>query len=469
MALTITEPIKTVNGLLTQAIAAISQLLYQVQREDLEADNVTNSTINVGELRLFMSKTTYPVQPLQAGELIFIGGGDIDTYHGLYTVGDDNGDGAQWKFEIGGVYQGVGQVGGFVNQNSDRQGYRIEVQLFDKDNELLFNNIFSYVPNQAGFVTIDVGTLMSFNLTSSSTFSFSREYYLEMTEKWNGGQESTVQTTLLQAVLAEKQLLKTGGANMWEYLLVEGGSIRGQLLTRFQNPKMWRGWNRTCAALIDQEYQNRTGFSITRFRTQSYDINKVALGSITETADRNTTPEVIIQPITFTEVTNAFYVGCVLIGSSTVNVSVLLFYQLEEECPQPIMLDWINSKGGVDQWQFNIAQEVVLNVGEGILSEQVIDSDIEFITRTKQRFPGSSAERITCIAEHLTPDQLQALHEIKQTQSLRVYLSKDGTSFIDAVVVSTFSTAFNTKNRNHKFTVTIEFPDDFDFFEGKLY
>ncbi|GAG26691.1 unnamed protein product, partial [marine sediment metagenome] len=97
------------------------------------------------------------------------------------------------------------------------------------------------------------------------------------------------------------------------------------------------------------------------------------------------------------------------------------------------------------------------------------DGDIEFITRTKQRFPGASVQRITCKAEQLTRDQLVALQEIKQTNSLRVYLSKDGTNFIDAVIVNIFSTAMQSENNLHEFSVEIEFPDDFDFYAGKLY
>ena len=72
-------------------------------------------------------------------------------------------------------------------------------------------------------------------------------------------------------------------------------------------------------------------------------------------------------------------------------------------------------------------------------------------------------------ANHLTLDQLNALEEIKETESLRVYLSKDGVNFIDAVVVNDFSTRHKTKDLLHRFSVTIELPDDFDFFKARLY
>ena len=609
MALEITEPIKTVNGILTQAIAARTQLLYKVQRKD---DTGTEGTANENFSITVFTTTIYSI-----GQIIYWGSDDeLGNPSGLYQI-----DTLQAGTIIRTTSAKVGANGstGYVNNQTTRQGYRIELQLFDKDEALIFQNIFSYVPNQAGFVTIDVGALMVFNMSSPSSFTFSKEYHLKMTEDWNdqvepdtwpfdsvsdfGGGESTFSgvspsgfaigeefttdsvlypnvytvtddqgssvravvafngtasgtlttggenvsiTTLLQAVLARKQLLKQGGANMWEYLLHEdsrepkpftgsteasgiviialnnsdgytvgdeiqitsddgtytnargtifnldiatlmvttvpwvantaGGVVNpfpdpARFLTRFTNPKQWRNWKRTVSVLIDQEIVNRTGSTPDyRLTQRGANINKEDEGDSTSIFNDTTPAKIDVISLVIPEVATAFYNKIRTTNSDgSQPLGEDLFYQLEEECPQAIMLDWINSKGGVDQYMFNIEQEVIYTVGEGILSERVIDDDIEFITRTKQRFSGSKFQRITCQAEHLTLDQLQALHEIKQTESLRVYLSKDGENFIDAVVVETLSTPFNTKNLNHKFNVTLEFPDDFDFYEGKLY
>jgi len=133
------------------------------------------------------------------------------------------------------------------------------------------------------------------------------------------------------------------------------------------------------------------------------------------------------------------------------------------------MVDWVSSLGGVEQWMFSINQRAVQTVGEGVLAERAIDGDIEFITRTKQRFPGAKYQRITMVAEHLTIDQLGALAEIKDTNSLRVYLNRDGSKFIDAVTVEDFTVPFYTKDLLHTFSLTIEFPDSFNFFAAKEY
>ena len=51
----------------------------------------------------------------------------------------------------------------------------------------------------------------------------------------------------------------------------------GKLLTVFKNPKVWKGWNRTVAAIIDSEFANRTGFTGTLVEQTTMDINKGAI------------------------------------------------------------------------------------------------------------------------------------------------------------------------------------------------
>ena len=142
MALVINEPIKTVNGLLTKALAANTQLLYTIQT-DIDVTSVLN--------------------------------------------------------------------------------YRIELEIRDEaDTFSLFDNIFVYVPNQAGLLDLDVGSIVTNYMKEAGLFSF--EYFLRVVEVWEESlSEPSTNTTVLQAILASKQLLSVGGANMWENLLREGG------------------------------------------------------------------------------------------------------------------------------------------------------------------------------------------------------------------------------------------------------
>ena len=133
------------------------------------------------------------------------------------------------------------------------------------------------------------------------------------------------------------------------------------------------------------------------------------------------------------------------------------------------MLDWINTVGGIEQHLFTISQTVDVRVDEGNMVETPVLQDYEDVVRTKRRYKAETVQRMTLTAEKLTFNQFLALREIKDTDSLRVYLNKDGSRFIDAVVVNNFQDSVVTNNDLHTFIVQIEFPDDFDFYKAKEY
>lgn len=467
MSLTINEPIKTVNGILTKAIAVNTQLLYTIQ-----------TSVDVTSV----------------------------------------------------------------------QNYRIELEIRDAlDTFSLFNNVFVYVPNQAGKLDLDVGGIVTSYMKSNGLFSF--EYFIRVIEVWEGSVEVSVDTTILQAVLASKQLLSVGGANMWENLLRVGSELAVQLpttgvinnaglvqvnlsdstgillndwihlktddgiydiiskcnivnptslrldaaytqdagvgtvsannakqLTRFKNPVMWHGWNRTTAnSLIDSEYVARVGVGTTGFRwvQQVYDINKEnVLIQTSGSFSTDLTPRIIHRDYSNVDIpANGQWVltSIVPTPSNTPNLTEDVWYRLKDECSNPIMIDWINSLGGIDQWLFSNSQQVQVVSDSGIVAERPITTDVEFITRTKRRFANTFRQQITLRANNLTRDQLYALQDIKNTESLRVYLSKDGSNFIDGVVITSFTTDYNRKDSTHSFILIIELPNGFILGQGLLY
>jgi hypothetical protein len=304
---------------------------------------------------------------------------------------------------------------------------------------------------------------------------FSLEYFLRITEVWTGSSEAYTQTATLQAILAQEQLLHQGGSAMWEYILRESttgtSGVTGELATKFENPIKWIGWNRTTAAIIDSLFAARVGDPGYQWTWRELDINKgLVVGTVTDNqpdvipkVDIYQVPEPTMYP------TTQFMRMSIRGDGGTKNISQNAFYKLEPECDNPIMLDWINSAGAVEQWMFSYNQQVIERVGEGVVIERPIVQDIEFITNTKRRFPGPTVQRITMTTHGLRQDQLDALKEIKETQSLRVYLTKDGTEWIDAIVVSDFTVEYQTKNVRFDFTVIIEMPDDFNLFDALKY
>lgn len=536
MSLVITEPIKTINGLLTKALAADTQLLYIIQRVD---DAIISVLAGPSRVVVFGNLTAN----YSTGDRVSIGL-DNRTDGGIYTVSSVVFNSP--NTEIGSDLPDGSDDTGQINNLSTIENYRISIDIRDEaDTFSILGTSFIYIPKQSGLLDLDISEIVSFYMRSVGLFSFS--YFLRVTEVWEGSFESPIDTTILQAVLAQKQLLSVGGANMWENLLREyaedetfsaiadvsgcrlamnptftdstnlyrigefidvkfsgvlytdgkylviavsyisditrvtidlafNGTDSGdvntleipQLLTKFTTPLNWRGWNRTVSILVDSEFVNRNPNDILSVNNTNANVNKV-LGASNGTSLTVNNPalNVYIAPVNKSD---DFYNRVVCsTGGGTNKISQELFYRMENECNSAIMLDWINGLGGIDQWLFEVQQSVTLENDEGIVVERPITTDIEFINRTKRRFANTFRQQLTLKAEHLTLDQLLAIQEIKKTESLRVYLSKDGVQFIDAIVVNDFSSPYSTKDRHHKFTVIIELPDGFIFENGKLY
>ena len=140
------------------------------------------------------------------------------------------------------TYVAPNQNGGAVNK-TDRPNYHIEVNILDSTLTAINSSPLKYVPNQVGLLTVDFASAIGGFMSDPKEGLFSFLYSLEVLEVWGGSSESPVTTTELQAVLAKKQLLQTGGANMWEFLLRESSTgtsgVPGRFLTEFQNPLMW--------------------------------------------------------------------------------------------------------------------------------------------------------------------------------------------------------------------------------------
>ncbi|GAG55805.1 unnamed protein product, partial [marine sediment metagenome] len=268
--------------------------------------------------------------------------------------------------------------------------------------------------------------------------SFSFQYVANFAEWWDGIEQNTQATDTMQAVRAYKQIGLEGGALMHESLLRPTGEATddtlGMILTVFTNPIMWRGWNRLVSYVIDSDIASRVVTS-TKVLQQEADVNKLIGSQVTGTVEHIfAPPRVVVQPLTET---TAYY-NAVVITDQTGNVKITdgLYFEQRNECPNPVMLDWINSVGGIESHLFTINQVVDTEVDEGIVSETPIDGDFADVTRTKRRFRGPYIQRMTLFADDLTRDQLNGLAQIKQTESLRCYLSKDGTAFVDVVVVN---------------------------------
>jgi hypothetical protein len=146
-----------------------------------------------------------------------------------------------------------------------------------------------------------------------------------------------------------------------------------------------------------------------------------------------------------------------------------VLYRIDEECREPVMIEFLNQLGAWDQWLFSFEQAILEETEQGIMFESPIDDDVSVITETKKRIPGVNVQFMTLKAGHLTQAEIQHLQEIKQSEKVRVWLAKDGTSYVNVRVNAGYETTFTTGKGGYEFSLNIEFPSNFDFFKAKQY
>jgi hypothetical protein len=150
-------------------------------------------------------------------------------------------------------------------------------------------------------------------------------------------------------------------------------------------------------------------------------------------------------------------------------VTETVFYRVQEECKRPIYIEWRNSLGAFDQHMFSVSQAVGEETQNDVIFDRPITQDLETALDTVGKLTGSTKQTMTIQAAALSMDQLQAISEIKSSDEVYVYLSKDGAA---KVRIRAFGNqVYDTKNRGKSFEVNIdvEFPDNFNIFAVNIY
>lgn len=243
----------------------------------------------------------------------------------------------------------------------------------------------------------------------------------------------------------------------------------GKLLTKFENPIKWRGWKRSVSSLIDPDYLSRNGTTTIRLDQREANINKVSgasLGSIyngsVSTFGVSVKEGILFEASTpFTLVRNTF--------DGVMESSETIFFEMRNECRNPIMIEWINFDGAFDQHLFSISTIIEIEHDAGLVGERAITSNLENAPFTKFRTVKRCTQRMVLTAEKLKLDQLLAMRDVKNSPLISVWLTKDGVERIFVIATNDFTTPYNSKNDLHDFSLTIELPTNFQFEEGKKY
>jgi len=139
------------------------------------------------------------------------------------------------------------------------------------------------------------------------------------------------------------------------------------------------------------------------------------------------------------------------------------------ECANPIMVQWANSSGAKEYYLFDISQEVRYGSIDELTFQTPVEEPIENITRQKTSINADQSLTLFCTAENILQSNIRALHEIKTSEDVQVFLIKDGTKKVGVIVSSAFATGYDTDDHTTDFTVGLEFPTDYNFFTIKEY
>jgi hypothetical protein len=253
----------------------------------------------------------------------------------------------------------------------------------------------------------------------------------------------------------------------------EFASDLSAFLTFFKVSRFWPSFTSSISYIMDSNYTTRTGKSETNMQIEEVDINGVALKSYS-IPEANISARII--EVNFTDVLDLFEATKALhiqlqaaVPPPLFLVIPILQFNRMDICKNPIMVTWVNSLGASEYYLFEISQEVLLNATEGLVYQQSRNQDVENVHRQKIRLSSDETLKIVCRAEKLTQDDVIALHELKTSEKVEVYLNKDGSKRVGVIVSEGFATNYDTDDPLNEFTVVLEFPEDYKFFDVKEY
>lgn len=245
---------------------------------------------------------------------------------------------------------------------------------------------------------------------------------------------------------------------------------RGMFLTHFTRLRFYEGWAVGLSMVIDSNYATRNGASgMLTLRERARDINNNQVGASVDITIGTSTARIREHIMSGQGLEADTPIIAFFLFNNANETVAQIDADRVEDCPNPIMLTWINSLGASEYYQFQILQEVDYGATEGLTFESAVDVDIENITRQKTRLSSDQTLKLTLFTDNIQESDIRALHEIKTSEFVNVFLSQDGTLKVGVTVVDNLSTGYTRKGINNggEFTITIEFPEDYNFFDIK--
>lgn len=472
MALTlITDPSRSSNGITSGLSAVNSQAPFEFQRGFEDCILIEDTVVVPGSVQINMDASHGDLTAqLTDGVTIRVAQSFNSTAVGLYIVRQSAFTASQTQIICYETF--VETAVTVILIFADREDYHVIIEIMEPDNsDILIDQQFVYVPRQDGHLFFDLGPILQGIMDAFDTKLFS--YSIRYSEFFDGVQGAT--STLanpLDAVRGRRQIGKLLGANLWNWILKPlTAGVYGRIFTDFHEPKIWCGFVRTLDILFDSRLSDRVNSANTiTIKIDGMDINKVIDGA--------TNSESILPAVWFDNpqmysidlntvvdlpgFADSEYVQISILDTAIDLIDPLICKIIPCTTNGTVMLQWLNDVGGTEQWVFDYNQKVDEDVMVGEMIEFPITQDFSTVRRTKGRLVHDEVQRITMTAENLQENEVRALKYIKSSPSLQIEL--DG-NFFSVVVIGSFATPWETQHSTHSFTVTIELPVEFDYYE----
>lgn len=226
MSLTVTQrPYQTINSKDAKWNAVGNPVIYKMQRKDFTFNQVNN---NGGFIQLQFNSTNLTAS-LQVGDTIYIQS-DNGIYD-LYAEITASSFSTNTLVTVDASYVSAAP-GGFINNDDLRALYKVEVEVYNADDELINDSPFVYSPDRKGVIIINISAILRSQLSADNEMVIGTDlifdntnayigFYIKYTEIWVSSAESQTSDIANQyySVMSARQIRSPYGGNMYEYIL----------------------------------------------------------------------------------------------------------------------------------------------------------------------------------------------------------------------------------------------------------
>lgn len=292
MSVTITKyPKRVRDGHTSKWVALHNPIIYEVQRKDYVVASVTRY-IPTKQLIITLASPIVSPDEVVAGDYVYVKSGLYDVVLLVASVQSST------SFRCIGAWYGV-STGGFMNLNTNRENYNMQVDILGVDitNTYFVIGSATVTPDPTGLMKVDVhewvkelaGYANEYGYAATpinvKDLNLSNTFNIRFIERWNNDDEESIQEAAINEserhffVNGAKQIADAHGQNMAVYVpLPSLVADVAEFLTGFESPTAFRGYPFDLPFIYSD---NITPYLVYRV-SQQFDLNDGSLGVAVE-------------------------------------------------------------------------------------------------------------------------------------------------------------------------------------------